>query len=276
MTWGRPAEAARACRIRFAAVVTLVTGMLHVTFAAVEPSLRYEAYVVGLGTWVVVRLATPPADAEADGSGWRSRVPASLVILAVVPFATMQARATATVPRDAEVMAEQRYQVARFLARAYDGAPVAISELGYIGLYHDGPLTDVYGLGDHEVARARIDRRADADYWVELQRRRGFRVVAAYPFSLGGHEPAEWIPVARWRTPEAYFPDTVFWAAVPHEVTPLQHRLEAFEAELPADVEVSYNPLAELAAARAVACDASARSPSPAHTTGSGRAEHAC
>jgi hypothetical protein len=242
-------------RLRFPAAVTVVAGSFHVVLGAVDPSLRYESYLVALGVWVLLRLAAV-VDAGSLGGlrGLRRfrRVPAALVILAVVPFATMQARATATVPHDARVMADQRYQVARFLDRAYEADSIAISELGYIGLYHDGPLTDVYGLGDHQVARARIDERADARFWRGLQRRRGFRVVAAYPFSLACEEPEGWIAVASWHTPDAFYPEIVFWAAVPAEVAPLRRHLEAFEAELPDTVEVSYNELAELAAAQAL------------------------
>jgi hypothetical protein len=170
-------------------------------------------------------------------------------VLLLMPLAAWQVHRTLVVPDESRVLFEQRYQVARFLDGAYDTDAIAIGELGYAGLYHDGPLTDVYGLGDHEVLDARLDDREDADFWRSLQARRDFRVIAAYDFSLGGQQPQEWILVGSWRSPDAHYPITNFWAAVPGEVLPLRSHLERYEVDLPAGVEVTYNEWAPFYAA---------------------------
>ncbi|HET6950792.1 MAG TPA: hypothetical protein VFI47_10475 [Acidimicrobiales bacterium] len=233
----------------FPAVVTLVAVLLHVELGAVDASYRYQAYLYGLGAWTALR-ALPGVHAALGHRSprWR-RLPAAVLLLAAVPLAAGQARATVNAPRQAEVTWEQRYQVAQFLRGAYRHDPIAVGELGYIGLYHDGPLTDVYGLGDHEVLTARMAGRKDAAFWHELQRRRGFRVAVTYAFTLAGDTPADWIPVADWRSPDAHFPVTRFWATVPGEVVPLMADLRAYESSLPDEVEVTYNELAPLGAA---------------------------
>jgi hypothetical protein len=236
----------RGGRALFPAVVALVTVLLHVELAAVDASLRYEAYIAGLGTLVVLRAL---ADLPATSPRRRLRLAPAALVVPVVVLAGLQLRNTARVPFESGVLWEQRYQVARFLDRDYRHDPIAIGELGYIGLYHDGPLTDVYGLADHQVLEAALDGRRDDALWRRLQRERGFRVVATYDFSLGGEVPDGWIPVASWRSPDAVFEVTVFWATVPDEVGPLQQRLRAYEPELPDSVEVTYNDLAQLAAA---------------------------
>jgi hypothetical protein len=156
-------------------------------------------------------------------------------------------------PEDAETTWEQRYQVARFLGEAYPHDPIAIGELGYIALYHHGPLTDVYGLGDHEVLTASMAGRKNAAFWDEMARRRGFRVVATYDFTMSRDTPADWFPVADWRSPDAFYKTTRFWATDPGEVAPLISAIEAYEPRLPPGVEVTINPLARVAAARRAA-----------------------
>lgn len=205
--------------------------------------------VVGPGVLVVLRVL-PEVRAWVGRRAPRldARLGAAGLLLVLVPAASLQLHDTVTVPDQAQVLWEQRYKVARFLDAAYDTEPIAIGELGYIALHHDGPLTDVYGLGDHEVLEATLDHRKDAHFWRRLQARRGFRVVAAFDFSLGGQEPPEWFPVASWRSPDAFFPVTVFWATKAAEVEPLRRHLEDFEPRLPDGVEVTYNELAGVAA----------------------------
>jgi hypothetical protein len=230
----------------FPAVVTLVATAAHAELGAVETSLRYQAYLYGLGTWTLLRSV--PVLHELVASRW-PRVPAAALVLALVPAAVLQVETTAGLPDDAAITWEQRYQVARFLGEAYRDDAIAIGELGYIALYHHGPLTDVYGLADHEVLEATLDGRKDAAFWHDLQQRRGFRVVVTYSFSLGNNQiPDGWLSVAEWRSPDAYFEVTRFLAAEPEEVAPLLAHLRAFEGRLPDEVEVRYNELAPMAA----------------------------
>jgi hypothetical protein len=233
-------------RAVFPAVVVLGAVLLQVELGGVEPLLRYQAYLYGLGTWMVLRAL--PAFHRIASRRW-PLAPAAALVLVLAPLAVTQVRTTWAVPHHAALTWEQRYQVARFLEHAYRHDAVAIGELGYIGLYHQGPLTDVYGLGDHEVMEATLDDRKDAAFWRELQQRRGFRVVATYDFALGEQAPDDWIAVADWRSRDAYFEVTRFWAAVPEEVGPLLDHLRAYEAELPDRVEVTYNELAPIGAA---------------------------
>jgi hypothetical protein len=55
--------------------------------------------------------------------------------------------------------------------------------------------------------------------------------------------------VASWRSPDAHYEVTNFWATVPDEVVPLRGHLERYEAGLPAGVEVTYNQWAAFYAA---------------------------
>jgi hypothetical protein len=268
-------------RWSFPAAVYLVAVGLHVVLARIGWYERYQAYLVVLGVYAVLSLLgdTLPALAGAraprriparsggdggrgpDGGGApapRPRPPVLVPGLVAVTllFTTTKTLLTVDASEAVTETYQQRYQAGLFLDRYYDGEPVATGELGYISLFHDGPVTDLFGLGDHEVLRARLDanQHLPASYWGDLAERRGFDVVAAYPTTLWFDTPEDWILVGTWRIDAdvitAFEPDLNFWATSPEAVAPLARHLEEFAPELPDDVEWHPNELAELRAAQ--------------------------
>ncbi len=225
------------------------TILLHVVLADVGWFERYQVYLIGLATYAVAMAARDLLPAASTG-----RRLAPLLLLPVLLLSAVKVDLTVNVPRGVDDTFEQRYQAARFLQRYYDGRPVATGELGYISLLHEGPVTDLFGLGDYEVleARRRLDGRPGKDYWLDLGRRRGFPVAAVYPSTLFFDTPDEWILVGTWSLPRkaitAYEETFQFWATSPEEVAPLQAHLREFATELPAGVTFALNPLADVRA----------------------------
>jgi hypothetical protein len=244
------------------ATVTVLAGLAHVTLAQVGWYDRYEIYLIALGVHACFvaageLLAPAPGAAErADGaSGPRLRTRLAPLLLLLLLLSSTKVQLTESVPDAVDDTYEQRFQAARFLERYYDGEPIATGELGYVSLRHDGPITDLYGLGDYEVLQARREagQHPPASYWTALAEERGFRVVAAYPRTLLFDTPETWILVATWEIPRvpvtAFQAEFQFWATVPDEVAPLMAHLEEFRSELPAGVEVRINELAPIRAA---------------------------
>jgi hypothetical protein len=256
--------ARRAASWSFPAVVLVVTVALHMLLARVGWYERYQAYLIAVGVYALVCLigeqlpatSLPPA---------RSLAVAGLVAVML----TLSGNKPAATFRAAEAVGEtydQRYQAALFLSRYYQGEPIATGELGYISLFHDGPITDVFGLGDYEVLqawggsagppvdgeRSAADGRPPAEFWEDLAERRGFAVVAVYPLTLLGVVPESWIPVGRWDLGRlistAPGPEFEFYATTPEAVGPLRDHLIEFSDELPDRVETELNELAGLRA----------------------------
>ena len=230
-------------RAIFPSVAFVVAVALHVGVAQIGWFERYQAYLVGLGLLTALSIAAAVVPRER-----RTIVPA-LLCLAVL-LSPVKWQLLIDTPTSSDNTYRQRYQAGKFLERYYDGAPVATGELGYISLFHEGKVTDLYGLGDHEVLEARSKNRDTKAYWAELARRRGFKVAAVYPSTLFLDTPDEWILVGTWKLKEkritAFDSDFQFWATTPEEVAPLKAHLESFEPSLPKEVTTSYNPLAEL------------------------------
>jgi hypothetical protein len=162
---------------------------------------------------------------------------------------------TLNVPRAVDDTYQQRYQAGKFLGEYYDGQPVATGELGYVSLEHDGPLTDLLGLGDYEVLqeRRRTHQHPGKDYWAQLAKDRGFKVAAVYPTTLFFDTPDDWVLVGEWHmnrgTITALEPTFQFWATTPEEVAPLEQHLREFESKMPAGSTLAINELAEFRAA---------------------------
>ena len=250
--WGRWAS------VRLA-VAFLVATSLHMSFAGVGWFDRYQAYLVGFG--VVVLLGTGTEIGVGDRLASRGRVSLrpALLVLALVLLCGTKIGLTRKVPVGVEDTYQQRYQAARFLERYYHGEPIATGELGYISLFHDGPLTDVLGLGDFDVLQMRRENHQEVPpaKWAQLAHDRGFRVVAVDPLTLFTDTPDEWILVGEWhldRDPVTAFGETFqFWATTPEEVAPLQQHLRDFESEMPEGARLDLNDLASYRAEQMLA-----------------------
>lgn len=236
-------------RARWATLGTAVavTAGLHVVLAQVGWYERYQLYLIGLAVLALAwagRALPPSVRVERP-----HLVP--LLVLVLVLTTTTKVSLTVDAPRAVADTYEQRYTAARFLARYYDGEPVATGELGYISLFHEGPLTDLLGLGDHEVLVDRRRVRGEQErkaLWDELVRRRGVRVAAIYPRTMLFEIPDTWISVGTWTLPRepitAYDRNFTFYATVPEEVAPLTAHLREFQSEMPEPDQLHINELA--------------------------------
>jgi hypothetical protein len=243
----------------FPAVVYVVATTLHVLLARVGWYERYQAYLLAIGVYALLRMMAdvfPAQRAAPRGAAAQERLglPAAIVMVLLL-FTATKADLTINIPEAVDETYQQRYQAGLFFERYYDGEPIATGELGYVTLFHDGPITDLFGLGDYEVlqARRRFGQQPPAGYWRDLADARGFDVVGAYPTTLFFDTPDDWILVGTWaidgETITSWEPDFQFWATRPEAVSELEANLREFEPELPAGVTLRINDLAELRAA---------------------------
>ena len=254
----------------FPAFVTVISVALHMTFARIGWYDRYQTYLIVLGAYAALCLAadTLPSGAATRAAGsvrasglGRSPVVVPALVLMALLFSGNKGMATFNSFDAIGETYEQRYQVARFLERYYDGQPIATSELGYISLAHDGPITDIYGLGDYEVLRAWNDNngRPPEEFWERLADERGFEVVAVYPTTLWDDTPEDWVLVGTWEANQlistAPAPDFQFYATSPEAAARLLANLEDYDDELPDRVTSVLN--------RLVAVDPSLAPPDP-------------
>lgn len=242
-------------RAAIEASVLAVAIPLHVIFAQIGWYERYQSYLIVLGVafacsaaaerWALPGRRLPIAR--------RAAALALAVLLLAIPFTHMKVLWTYNAPGSSVDMYRQHYLGGKFLARYYDGQPVATGELGYISLFHKGSVTDLNGLGDYQVLRYLQEDRDSRQYLDELARDRGFDVVAVYPITFGLRVPAHWILVATWvyegKKYTAVDRTFQFWATTPEAVGPLIKNLQDFQADLPPEEHLVIQDLAEYRAA---------------------------
>ncbi len=240
-------------RSTYGLVVLLVATVAHVALAQIGWYERYQAYLITLAVFVLLDVAAELVPAQRRAPTPHTPLVAGLLLSALLLSGTKIDLAR-QVPLAVADTYGQRYQAARFLERFYEGRPIATSELGYISLLHEGPITDVLGLGDFEVLeeRRRTGQRPSAAYWEQLARDRGFEVAVVYPATMLYDVPESWILAGSWKLDRevvtAWDPELDFYATSPEALAPLQAQLEAFASELPPGVTTTINELAPLRA----------------------------
>jgi hypothetical protein len=192
------------------AVTLLVAIPAHTVFAQYGDFDRYQAYLIALGVYFALSVA-----GEAIPDRTNAIAVTTLAILTITPVLWSLLVLT---PASADNTYQQRYQAALFVQRYYQGRPIATSELGYISLLHQGPVTDLLGLGDYEVLKHRMNGTDNQAFYSDLARRRQFPIAIDYPFTLGSRTPANWILVGRWDLHERLvtaYKSLDFWATSP-------------------------------------------------------------
>ncbi len=222
------------------AIVFLVTAILHGCFADVGWFERYQAYLVIGGSLVAFRIA-----AEVVAVGNRRRVLAATLVLISV-LAIGKAVLLVETPLGESNTYRQRYQVAQFLHRYYDGRAFLTGELGYTTLIHNGSVVDVLGLGTYPIAQAIHDGTTNlgAGFVERLVAQHHVQVMAVYAAAPGFTVPKQWQVVAQWRLdePEITMPDNTvaFFARKGAPTRELERDLHAFEPKLPSRVTAVY------------------------------------
>ena len=228
------------------AIAYVVSVLLHASnaqFGTLLPYARYQAYLVIAGAFVVLRIAAEVVSPRARRAGF------VFGVLAILVLSNVRIQLTYDASVASQNTYRQRYQLGRFFEKYYDGRTVATGELGYVTLFHNGPVVDFFGLGDHEVLRQlrsgppkhRGDpTRLGKDFVRSLIQRRHVAVIGIYSTTLGQSMPSEWVLTGEWKLGGAMvtaFERTVqFWAPTPALADELDHNLRKFDRTLPPDV----------------------------------------
>ncbi|RMG60971.1 MAG: hypothetical protein D6722_20290, partial [Bacteroidetes bacterium] len=195
---------------------------------------RYEAYLVGL-TLLGLALswqADPPVLP-------RHPFGVVLLLLAVFPLGVRAGFFYQNYPRSVRNIYQQPVQVARFLHSYYPDAPVAVNDIGLVSFWGDAPVTDLVGVGDQMVQRARRSGQFGPEEVAELARQRGFPLVVGHPHWIGGWLPDDWVPVANWTIPDNFIcagPTVTWYATRPGAADTLRRHLLDYLPLLPAGV----------------------------------------
>jgi hypothetical protein len=221
----------------------LGAALLHLQFARVGWLYRYEAYLVFLGVIATAIAASECRErwwARESSTAWKAAVTAVLLV-AVLPLAQRAWASPIRAARATKNIHDQQVQMARFLARFYDGAPVAATDVGAISYLTNVRLLDLNGLGSIDVARLRLAGSYDSPAIQRLATDHGIEVAVGYDewYAKMGGVPPQWTRVGEWRIARNVVceDDRVTWFAVdPSAAARLTANLASFSGDLPRDV----------------------------------------
>jgi hypothetical protein len=223
------------------AVTIIVAILAHTAFDQYGYFERYQAYLIALGVYFVLSAAgeaMPDSIQDVAATPHRSKAVA-VIILAALLITPPRWNLMFLTPTSSDNTYQQRYQAALFVQRYYQGRPIATSELGYISLLHQGPITDLLGLADYEVLQHRKNGTDDQAFYADLARRREFPIAIYYPVTLSifpNRTPPTWFLVASWNLHEKMvtaYDSLQFWATSPSAARELRADLMDNSHRLP-------------------------------------------
>jgi hypothetical protein len=219
------------------ALAFAATAVLHASFASSGWYERYQAYLIVIGLFLVLRITT-----EVVLPRWRE---AALVCiaLAIVLFSFDRLFLLPATPLASSNTYRQQYQIGRFMDRYYDGRKIAVQDLGYVAYLHDGPVVDINGLGSHEVLDLIDEDRFDKDEMGRLIEREDVQAIALFPDQFIFRLPDDWIAAGEWKLGQKkispLYSRVRFYARNERQAARLDRQLKEFRAELPDGVQTA-------------------------------------
>lgn len=227
-------------------IVFIATTCLHMLFAQTGWFFRYEAYLIGLGIFVIAislpkNLLKEYQSRIKEKKVRRHAALAFFIFILLLPFVVRSAVALKQIPQATTNIYEQQYQMGLFLRKFYQGQGVAANDIGAINYLADIKNLDLWGLGNLEVAKARRGKYYNIERMHKLATTNDTKVAIVYDYWYKpyGGIPLEWINVGKWTILNNVVcgGDTVsFYAVDPSETNTLIENLRAFSSYLPKDV----------------------------------------
>jgi hypothetical protein len=220
--------------------------LAHVELAGLGWFYRYDSYLVIL-LLTMVGIAVGSEAPRSTFQRMRTGTYWLAVAAGVFTFGPMLPRAIAaakTTPSAGKNIFEQQVQTAKFLARHFPTDNVAINDVGAVTYYRDGPIVDLVGLVNVDVAKAKgfkLDTPMKPADMVRFTS--GSTLAVIYDDWFANLIPGTWLRVARWTIPDnvscAYATISIYAIRSDDVGRVVSAAREFAGKELPAEVMVS-------------------------------------
>lgn len=238
----------RAAPARWLAAAALLVVAAQFAAGRFDWLSRYEVYAVAFVTPLLLhggRAALARLLGSSEGRPLAAHVGAAvgLVLGVIAVFGVYAFNGILRTPLAAHSIYVQQYQMHRFVADYWRG-PVAVNDIGLVGMDNPEFVLDLWGLASIDAARAR--RRNEPGWMNRLMRMHGVRLAMIYADAdwLGPWLPRGWIEVASL---EADVRFAAFGGARvgiftpdPDAVPAIRAALQPFAATLPSDARLTF------------------------------------
>ncbi len=236
-----------AVEARLQAALYLLSALQHLALAETGYLFRYEGYLVGWGTVLLLRFH------RHWWPRWRSVSPLSrawvpwlgvalLVLLTTVPLALRGMKALSINVQASVNIHDQQIQMGRFVrAGEFGKGAVAVNDLGAVAWLGGRELLDVWGLAARDVAQAKRAGTFGPALVEALAAARGVTVAIVYSSWMArfGGVPRSWEKIGTWTIADNVIcgdATVVFYAVGTASVPLVRRALTTFSPALPPSV----------------------------------------
>ncbi|MBC7902176.1 MAG: glycosyltransferase family 39 protein [Gemmatimonadaceae bacterium] len=223
--------------------VFVLSGLMHAVFASFGWFYRYEAYLIVLGSFQLLKMGLEWWQAN-RWVGLKSQwlwAAAIFILTFNLPLRSLNSMRNSI--RAIHNIYDQQYQMGLFMKQHYDQQVVAANDIGAISYFADLKTLDLWGLGNNEVAHARKNFYWNNAFLQKLVTDKKARIAVIYDIWFDKDLPKPWFKVGMWQMPYNYICGDIkvtWYAMSEEEAVKLRANLGAFEKQLPADVTFEY------------------------------------
>ena len=216
--------------------------ILHFIFARYNHVYRYEAYLMAI-SWIVFWKTVTQSQLIRNYTDLKKQLFESptqaILYLALAASPLFRSIDSYSVGSRAMVnIFEQQVQSAQFVKRYYDKAVVGAIDVGAIAYYSNCRLLDLWGLGDLDIARLKLNNTYNPKAINAVCQNKKMEIAIAYGNNL---DHPDWNIVESWiiYNNAVCSQDTiVFYAVSPTALPKLKSNLNQFHSLLPKTVKV--------------------------------------
>lgn len=223
--------------------IFIVTTLLHSLFGKFGWFFRYEAYLIVMGVFLLLRILFQ----EFEWKKWKQ--PANLIIglfflIFCCNLGFRMLNSWYRTPGAIHNIYDQQYQMGQFVKQYYNDQTVAVNDVGAVSFFSDSKVLDLIGLASNEVTKADLGKYKTTKFLQEHVAKHNAAIVIIFDSWFDPTISESWIKVAQWKLPYNVISgsDVVsFYAVNQQQAVILKNNLLQFERErLPKENRVSY------------------------------------
>jgi hypothetical protein len=213
--------------------LTFLAALIHFCFGRLGWFYRYEAYLVALS---IMALAVAVARIPTEKLAMKT-----VFGLLIAGCALRGYRALVDVPLAAQNIHDQQFQMSQFIHCYYPYSSIVLNDIGTVCFNNDVAVVDLYGLGNNEIANARLKHLYTTDLAESICNKAASRFAILYDPDFCGLPslPKSWKQVGSWTLDKNIVcarNRVHFFAIDPTMAAELAAHLRTFRSSLPRSV----------------------------------------
>ncbi|MBS1669005.1 MAG: hypothetical protein JST58_16640 [Bacteroidetes bacterium] len=221
----------------------VITGILHGIFGLFGWFYRYEAYLIVLGSFHLLKIGLSYLQQNGIIAVRKNLVWFGLASLLVF---NLPIRGMESIPNSILAMHniyEQQYQMGLFIQKFYKCNTVTVNDIGAVSYLGDSNILDIWGIGTTEVTLAKKQGKGSNDFLYGLMKEKNTKIAVIYDIWYTKELRDKLYKVASWEIPNNYicaYPKVNFYGFSANDATILKNNLISFQSQLPKEIKVEY------------------------------------